>query len=108
VYLDIHLLSLLDIENVQRRVTRVDHLESASISGVVVAVEFAVIDGEAITPEVKLTLDAWGGLRRAGGGVGDGARRSVVASQCHTRASEGLWSRLLVITAGARNVPARC
>lgn len=76
----------------------VDHLQRARVGRVVVAEEMAVVDGEAIAPEVQLAV----GARRRGGDVGAGVwnstRGSIVAAERSTCAAEVRAGWLLIVT----------
>lgn len=108
MYPNVHLLSLLYIQNMKRGVARVDHVERASIGGVIVAEEGTVVDGETVSPEVKFALDTGRGLRNVRVGAGDGTRGSVVAAERRTGAAKVLAVRVLVITARAGRTSRHC
>ena len=57
VYFNINLLALLDVQDMQRGVTRVDHFQRASIGRIVVAVESPVIHREAIAETARAAPD---------------------------------------------------
>jgi hypothetical protein len=90
VHLNIHLLAMLNIQNVQWSVASVDHLERARVGGIIVAEESAVIDREAVSPEVKLTMSTlWRRCVYTGRiGVGDHTRGSIVATKGSTSTAE--------------------
>lgn len=107
VYLDIHLLPVLDVQDVQRRVASIDHLQGARVRRVIVPEERTIVDGEAISPEVKFPVRAlWGSWGVAAGvGVGDGTRGSIVATEGRTSTAE-MRVRSLVVAAWSGSVSA--
>jgi hypothetical protein len=103
VYLNIDFLSMLDVQDVERSVTSINHLQRARIRRVVVAEEGPVVDREAIAPQVKLAVGARLRCLLAGVGVGDVSRGSVVAAECIAAAGEAR-GRLLIVAAWSRSV----
>jgi hypothetical protein len=82
----------------------INHLKSVCVRGVVVAEERTIINGESVAPKVKLTVGSWSWLLYSGVGVGDGARRCIIATKCRTAACEA-GGRSFIVTAGPRGIP---
>lgn len=106
--LDVDGLVVVDVHQVQRRPTLADHLQVRGVLWVVEAVQLAVVDAEAVGPEVQDALLGRGlvAARRCGdrlsGRVGDGAALDAVAADglaCsaeEARGGRGAWLRWVV------------
>ena len=66
IQLQIHFLIMLHIQQLQGCASLVDHGECGCVGGIVVAVEWAVVDGEPVGPEVQDALDSLGWAGDAG------------------------------------------
>lgn len=91
--LQIDLLALLHVQQVERRAPAVDHLERRGVGRVVEAEERAVVDAEAVAPEVQIAVYAGrggGGVGGGGGGRFDDGRGRVVAAEGLASAGEAV------------------
>jgi hypothetical protein len=104
MYFHIDLLSMLDVQNVQRGMACVDHLQCACVGWVIVAEEWSIVDRKAVAPEVKLAVSARLRCRLVSIGIRDVSRGSVVATKRVTSSCEAR-GRSLVVTARSRSVP---
>jgi len=78
--LDVDFLRGVHVHDVQRCAPLPDHGQVPGVGRVVGAVQRAVVDGEAVFPEVQAALDERGAARLGGGGVFDCAAFCVVAA----------------------------
>jgi len=78
--LDVDFLRGVHVHDVQRRAPLPDHGQIPGVGRVVGAVQRAVVDGEAVFPEVQAALYERGTARLGGGGVFDCAAFCVVAA----------------------------
>ena len=102
--LDVHLLIGRHIQYVRWRSAGLDLCEDGGVLGIVKAVERAVVDGEAVGPEVEAPFDGWSSLGSGCVGVFDDLAGCVVAAEsaccaCEARA-RGLW----IVSAGSFDV----
>lgn len=99
MHLQIDLLALLDIQKVKRRAAAVDHVEGGGVGWVVEAVQRAVVDAEAVAPQMQLAVHTW---RRSATCRGDGLDdlgRGIVAAECLTSTGEVGCTWLFVFVA---------
>lgn len=102
---EVDFLVRLDVQDVDRGAAAVDHGQGALVGRVAGEVEGAVVDGEALLPQVEGALDARGRAADVGLGRLDDAARRVVAAQREATATKvGLRSGL-VVSSRARGVP---
>lgn len=103
--LDVERLVVSNVHEVYRGPALLNHAQRVGVLGVVEASQLAVIDTEAVTPQVEDALldlttrrglvsatSGTSGRRASGGGIGDRSALDAFASKGLARAAEGGWS----------------